>query len=291
MRNFLLDVTSTRESSRILRAFKALPLPPETRETRETRALERDERRAIGFEGDMRERRSPLQFRPLEAELGITGVGNGKVEGSARWSAGRTVVTAEVKGPEASPSGLSHLGSTTQARSEDQISVSVKAVVRPMSGLPTEREHELEDKMVKFVQSVLDPSCPPRTTITVLVQVLSDDGSLLAAILNATSAALLEAGIPLYGSPASVSIAMTDNSAIYVDPDAREESTSQFVGTYTLQRTGPLAGSRQEGFDTRSTFVQVSTMGQASGQALCLAEKAAQSASSSLFEFINNIIN
>lgn len=37
----------------------------------------------------------------------------------------------------------------------------------------------------------------PRTSIQVVLQVLQDDGALLSASLNATCAALLDAGIPM----------------------------------------------------------------------------------------------
>jgi exosome complex component RRP46 len=172
-----------------------------------------------------------LQFRPLQVDLGLTSVGNSKVQGSAKWTSGRTVVAAQVKGPEASPAAATVATSIT-----GEITVNVKAIVKPVAGMVTEQEQELEDKVVQFVEGVLDRSCPPRTTITVIVHILSQDGSLLACILNATAAALLEAGIPLCGTPASICLAMPEAEAnrVLLEPDSKEERYCSFAGTFSF---------------------------------------------------------
>ncbi len=94
--------------------------------------------------------------------------GHGKVEGSAEWRVGKTVVTAFVKGPEITPpatmmpsSGSLGLDATVQ----------VKSIVKPVVGQAGERESGIEDAVVKFVLGSLDLSFPPRTVLTIFIQV------------------------------------------------------------------------------------------------------------------------
>ena len=196
---------------------------------------ERMETDSVSGEGGgvvMRDESRDLQFRPIQVDLGFTSVGNSsKVQGSAKWTSGRTIVEAQVKGPEASPAAAAAATSVT-----GEITVSVKAIVKPVAGMVTEQEQEIEDKVVKFVEGVLDKSCPPRTTVTVILHILSQDGSLLACVLNAAAAALLEAGIPLCGTPASVSLALpeAETNRVLLEPDSKEERYCSFTGTFSF---------------------------------------------------------
>jgi len=243
--------------------------------------------------------REKLAFRPVEVELGLALVGNGKVEGSARWASGGTCVTAEVKGPEATPA----------MAAGDATTVTVKAIVRSVCGLAADREHELEDRIAKFVQSVLDRSCPPRTTVTVVVQILSEDGSLLACALNAAAVALLDAGVPLCGSPATVSVAMARRAGspadwvLLLEPDAREEAACEFVGTYAMLFASPGDGpgdrtqdndnekpseDKGKGF-MESEIVHMSCNGRATGDGTLLALSAAEKASEQMLAFMRSL--
>jgi hypothetical protein len=79
----------------------------------------------------------------------------------------------------------------------------------------------------------------PRTVITVVLQVVRDDGSLLAAALNAATLALLDAGIPLRWMLSAVCIACPTDGTLRMDPDGEEEKaaanalTLAFGGTDT----------------------------------------------------------
>ena len=158
---------------------------------------------------------------------------------------------------------------------EEQVQACIARLMSAEGEVPEEREQDLESKVVSFVEGILDPSCPPRTTVTVVVQILSEDGSLLATILNATAMALVEAGVPLFGSPVAVSIAVADSGTprVRLDPDLREESTCELVGTYAYLFV-------TEGDQTGASVVQASSMGRSSAEtamlALATAEKAAE---------------
>lgn len=221
---------------------------------------------------DRTDGREPMEFRPTRSDFGIACVGSGRVEGSVRLAAGKTAVTAEVLGP----SQASSAAGAMRAGHRDDVRVSVKTVVRPVSGMPGEREQELEQTVSKFVEGVLDPSCPPFTTVTVVVQILSEDGSLLSCILNATAAALIEAGIPLFGYPVSVTIGMpyASETAVQVDPNLKEERASEFLGTYTYVFTS----DKSQPDSTKPRIVQMSTIGRSTTKSVVIALAAAERA-------------
>lgn len=58
-------------------------------------------------------------------------------------------------------------------------------------------EHEAEVMLQGLLERVVLTALHPRTLITVVVQVLQADGSVLAVALNAIAAALADAGIPM----------------------------------------------------------------------------------------------
>lgn len=63
----------------------------------------------------------------------------------------------------------------------------------------------------------------PRMCIQVIVQVVHDDGSLLAAALNSAAAALLDASISMSGMFAAATVALTKDDQLVIDPQLREE--------------------------------------------------------------------
>jgi exosome complex component RRP46 len=69
-------------------------------------------------------------------------------------------------------------------------------------------------------------SLHPRTLISIIIQVLHDDGALLSASINAASLALIDAGIPLNSSPVSVSCALTE-AGLQLDPTLYEEAEAK----------------------------------------------------------------
>lgn len=73
---------------------------------------------------DIRRGRGDFEFKPLTVDMGIAKVGNGRVEGSARYCSGKTVVSATASGP------LTSAASTKFSLSDVQ--VNVKAVVKPV---------------------------------------------------------------------------------------------------------------------------------------------------------------
>ena len=66
-----------------------------------------------------------------------------------------------------------------------------------LTRLRTRRTIEMQNTIASAFQSTLFTHLYPRSTITISLHVLSQDGSLLAACLNAATLALIDAGIPM----------------------------------------------------------------------------------------------
>ncbi|GAB5582003.1 transmembrane protein 91 isoform X1 [Prionailurus iriomotensis] len=63
----------------------------------------------------------------------------------------------------------------------------------------------------------------PRTSITVVLQVVSDAGSLLACCLNAACMALVDAGVPMRALFCGVTCALDSEGTLVLDPTAKQE--------------------------------------------------------------------
>ncbi|VTJ54943.1 Hypothetical predicted protein [Marmota monax] len=74
----------------------------------------------------------------------------------------------------------------------------------------------------------------PRTSITVVLQVVSDAGSLLACCLNAACMALVDAGVPMRALFCGVTCALDSDGILVLDPTAKQEKEARAVLTFAL---------------------------------------------------------
>lgn len=132
------------------------------------------------------------EVRRIAVELGVlTGV-----DGSACYEQGNTKVVVSVYGPK-----------EVERRSDmkhDQASVTCEFQLAPFSnpertklGRNSKRTKEMESILRQSFEKVILTSLFPRSQIQICVQVLQNDASLLSACINATTLALIDAGIPL----------------------------------------------------------------------------------------------
>ncbi|KPI37649.1 Exosome complex component SKI6 [Cyphellophora attinorum] len=142
-------------------------------------------------------------------------------DGSSLFTMGNTMVVCTVTGPRESSRGASR--DNTQSTVETEITIAPFATTdrrkRPRND---KRLLELQTTISSAFQAHLYTHIYPRSTISIALHVLSLDGSLLAACLNAASLALVDAGIPM----PSVLSAVT--SGVIVDPD-RDDATAEGV--------------------------------------------------------------
>ncbi|KAG6926286.1 exosome component 5, partial [Chelydra serpentina] len=98
-------------------------------------------------------------------------------------------------------------------------------------------EKNREQLIRKTCEAVLLGALHPRTSITIVLQVVSDAGSLLACCLNAACMGLMDAGLPMKSLFCGVTCALDATGAIGLDPTAKQEKVG--VGSPRARRLGP----------------------------------------------------
>ncbi|MCO5591046.1 hypothetical protein L7F22_045022 [Adiantum nelumboides] len=171
--------------------------------------------------------RNPNQLRPLVCSRGLLH----RADGSARWSQENTIILAAVYGPKA-----------ISGRKENSERAIVEVIWKPKTGMAGSIEREAEFVLKRTLEHIILTAMHPNTAISVIIQVVNDDGGALACALNAACAALVDAGVPLSGLIAAVSCAVDDKGIIFLDPMKKEEK--EFCGHACLVFPGrPLAAT------------------------------------------------
>ncbi|XP_020261255.1 exosome complex exonuclease RRP46 homolog [Asparagus officinalis] len=155
------------------------------------------------MEVDRLDGRNPNQLRPLACSRNVLH----RAHGSARWSQGDTIVLAAVYGPKAGT-----------RKGENPEKASIEVIWKPKTG-----QMECEMILKRTLQSICLLSIHPNTTTSVIVQVVGDDGALLPCAINASCAALVDAGIPLKHLAVAISCALAENGSVILDPTLVEE--------------------------------------------------------------------
>ena len=155
-------------------------------------------------------RASAATLRPLSCELSCLH----RPDGSALWKSGSTHVLAAVYGPVAPQIA-------TYEQEEGVISVVIKSAGNDSGNY----KEELGGILTQTIQGCVDTSRFPRCVIEVVLQIVQSDGSLLASLLHAAVAALMDAGVDLLYLPVATTclVGGSTNSTIFLDPTAAEE--------------------------------------------------------------------
>ncbi|NXV80970.1 EXOS5 protein, partial [Atlantisia rogersi] len=135
------------------------------------------------------------------------------------------------------------------------------------------RERLLRQTCEAVVLGVLHP----RTAITLVLQVLSDAGSLLSCCLNAACVGLLDAGLPLSSLFCGVACAICPDGTIVLDPTTRQEQEARALLTFAID-------------STERKVLMATTKGTCSMEEMqqCLA--AAQRAADTIFQFYRDSV-
>eukprot|EP00930_Biecheleria_cincta_P083046 TRINITY_DN7268_c0_g1_i3.p1 TRINITY_DN7268_c0_g1~~TRINITY_DN7268_c0_g1_i3.p1 ORF type:complete len:234 (+),score=35.43 TRINITY_DN7268_c0_g1_i3:72-773(+) len=159
--------------------------------------------------------RESNQMRPPHVELRPLL----RADGSARFKFGSTTVIAGVFGPREPKSRARELF--------DRATLDV--VVRPRVGIPGAVERQMESHLAHLLNHTIIHTDYPRTQISVVLQLVSCDGSIAAAAGNAAFLALLDAGVAMRATVLNVCVGVRFNDetpnepAIVLDPTEREE--------------------------------------------------------------------
>ncbi|CAB9496530.1 complex exonuclease RRP46 homolog [Seminavis robusta] len=135
-------------------------------------------------------------LRPLSCELSCLQ----RADGSSLWKSGSTQVMAAVYGPIAPRIPSQEKGD------EAQVSVVIKSGRHNNANNNSKSnnsmlEREWEQLVTSIFTACIDTNAYARTVVEVVLQVVQDDGSVLAAALHAAVAALMDAGVSLTNLP------------------------------------------------------------------------------------------
>ena len=176
--------------------------------------------------------RLPNQLRPLSTEPAALC----RADGSARYGHDRTQVICSVYGP----------CEAKRAR-ERPDGAAIEVIVRPRAGMPGPVEREMEQLLAQTLAHLIITAALPRAAISVVVQVLADEGSLLAAAIGGVCVALMHSGVPLRGVLGACTVAILPDGGALLDPCAEEEREATAVATlaYLMREGADGSPSRQ----------------------------------------------
>jgi exosome complex component RRP41 len=151
------------------------------------------------------------ELRTIEARLSV----KPSADGSSLFSIGRTSVICLISGPH-------EARRTGPASDTKQVSLDVELSMPGFSSAGDRRRVGKGDRraaeMAYTIQSsfaeVVQAGMYPSSTINITLHVLSQDGSLLSALINATTLALIDAGIPLRNYLTSCTAGVLSSSTI-----------------------------------------------------------------------------
>ena len=149
----------------------------------------------------------------------------------SRLCTDRSVVMAAVYGPQ-----------QVLARKEDVDKLAIEVCWRPPFGLQTPADVERETTLRRTLEQIVLTSQMPRLGIRVVVQVIAQDGSLEACAMNATCHALMDAGIPMFGTLVAAAVAVVPGIGPCADPTEDEELGSTARGTFAYCFRGGKPG-------------------------------------------------
>jgi len=153
--------------------------------------------------------RADDETRVLSCKTGVLS----KSQGSCEFSLSNTSVLCSVHGPAESKNVRKELIDRSY----------IEVFLKPVQGQQGSKERDHEATIQGILNEVCKTENFPRTVITVTLQVISSDGSLLSCAVLAAIGALMDAGIPMYAIPSASSCAITNDGRLVLDQDENEE--------------------------------------------------------------------
>ncbi|XP_054650600.1 exosome complex component RRP46 [Dunckerocampus dactyliophorus] len=144
-------------------------------------------------------------------------------DGSASFVQGDTSVLAAVYGP-----------AEVKVSKEIYDRATLEVIIQPKIGLPSVKERAQEKCVRETCEASLLLSLHPRSSLTLVLQVLHNDGSLLSGFLNAACMAMMDAGLPMSCLFCGVTCAIHADGRIITDPTAAQEVESRALMTFAI---------------------------------------------------------
>ncbi|XP_039539715.1 exosome complex component RRP46 [Pimephales promelas] len=187
-------------------------------------------------------------------------------DGSSTFVQGDTSILAGVYGP-----------AEVKVSKEIYDRATVEVLIQPKMGLPSVRERAREQCVRETCEAALLLTLHPRSSLTVILQVVHDDGSLLSCCLNAACMALMDAGLPMSLLFCGVTCAISKEGQIITDPSAQQEKESRALLTFAID-------------SVERSVLMASTSGSFSVHELQQCIAVSQKASEQIFQFYRDSV-
>ncbi|KAK7968086.1 3' exoribonuclease [Apiospora aurea] len=188
------------------------------------------------------------ELRQQKGQLGV----QPSADGSAYLEMGNTKIQCIITGPNERDTKSTSSASTAPTSHGLGATVAVSIMIAPFATVDRKRRGR-NDKRLQEMQTTIasglaatvqGQSYGPRSTIHISLNVLSQDGSLLACLINAASLALVDAGVPMTdylvactaGSTSSYAAADEEADPL-LDLNTQEEQELPFLTLATLGAT------------------------------------------------------
>ncbi|CCD25901.2 exosome non-catalytic core subunit RRP46 NDAI_0G01250 [Naumovozyma dairenensis CBS 421] len=163
----------------------------------------------------------------FQAETGILT----QVDGSSQIQSQKTKIFCSVTGPI-----------EPKARQELPTQLALEIIVRPSLGVPNTREKLIEDKLRAVFTPLITRYLYPRQLCQITLQILSSGESEqeftqreVANSINATLLALIDAGIALNSMCAAISLAISSDDKLIMDPNDEQLKAAKSVHVLALE--------------------------------------------------------
>ncbi|KAF2247634.1 exosome complex exonuclease RRP41 [Trematosphaeria pertusa] len=180
------------------------------------------------------------ELRRLHAQISTQAA----ADGSSYLEMGNTKVLCNVTGPAEGRQSGQRGGKDSEAKVEVEIGFAGFSGVERRRRKSDKRTSEMQHCLETAYSSLLLTHLYPHSTITLNVHILSQDGSLLAACLNAATLALIDAGVPMTdylvactAASSSTSDSSSESSDPLLDLNSLEEQELPFLTVGTLGRS------------------------------------------------------
>lgn len=147
-----------------------------------------------------------------------------KPDGSSDFSQGDSSVMVGVYGP-----------ADVKQNKEILDRATIEVIFKPKIGLPGVREKAMEKMISNTCQAIILTTMHPRSSITIVVQVVQDAGSLLSCCINAVCLALMDAGISMKCMVAAVSCAISEDGEVILDPTLKVAQVASSVMHFAFE--------------------------------------------------------
>ncbi|KAJ3124104.1 Exosome component 5 [Nowakowskiella sp. JEL0407] len=184
--------------------------------------------------------RDQQQLRVVGTALGVLS----SPDGSAKFAFENSSVLCSVYGPV-----------DVKLRHELLDSATISVSWSPSSHFSGTKERIYEKTIRETFSASILSALHPRTSIQITIQVLSEDGSILATAINAVSLALIDAGLPLKSVLGSIMCAITDDGDLILDPLDSEIHNSKSTHTFAFDNiSGDLIMCESDGLFTEDEY-------------------------------------